>query len=84
MLGHYDFGEVPGVRAARRVLPPFVLGVVHVLPVDEHNNVGILLDATAVPQVGKHRTVACPVGHATAELRAGENADVQVPGHALQ
>ena len=60
VLGHDDFGDVAWVLLPRMELFPLLLGRVDVLSVDEHHHVGVLLDAAAVPEVGKPGAVARP------------------------
>ena len=58
--------------------------VVVALPVEEHNDVGVLLDGARLTQVGEHGPLVAAALIGTGELAEAENGDVQLLGHDLQ
>src|SRR5215510_8449621 len=48
---------------------PFGILVIHVLTVDEHDDIGILLDRAALAEIGQHGDRRLTSFHCTAELR---------------
>ena len=83
MLGDDDFGYVLGIYLVGVALLPFLFVEVEVVTVDEHDDVGILLDAAAFAQVRKLGAVGLAGFGGPAELGDGEDRDVEVAGHSL-
>ncbi len=59
-------------------------GVVVLVPVDEHDDVGVLLDGARFAKVSEPRTFVFPRFEGTVELRHGDDRDVQFSGQVLQ
>src|SRR5512136_2357883 len=58
VLGDYDVGDALRIGSVRVHVVPVLSLDVDVIPVDEHNDICVLLDAAAFPQVGEHGLVA--------------------------
>src|SRR5690606_11482655 len=63
-----------------------VLGfrVIHLVPVDEHDDVGVLLDSTGLAQVGVHRTLVGALFQRAVKLRQGDHRAVEFLGQGLE
>ena len=58
--------------------------VVHLGPVDEHHQVGVLLDGAGVAQVGEDRLpVAAPLLRGARQLRQRDDRHLELPASAL-
>ena len=73
VLGHDALGVVDAL-----------LVVVQRLPVQEHDDIGVLLDGPRFPEVGQHGLVFAAALDAPGQLGQGDHRDVQFLGHQLQ
>ena len=71
VLGHEDLGRAPVGR----------LGVVDLVAVDEHHDVGVLLDASCARRCRRPRSCGCPatVASKTGSSPSSRDADDRVP-----
>lgn len=73
VLCHDAFGGVGGV-----------LPVVITLPVEEHDDICVLLNGAAFPQIAEHGTLVFPLFIGAGELTEADHRHTQVFGHDLQ
>ena len=71
MFGNNDVSQTSRVGLLLDIvhLAPFILVVIHFVSINKDNDIGILLNAAAFPQVGKLRYMRGTPFHSTAELR---------------
>jgi len=55
MLGYYDVGNPLGIGLIRVTPLPRILSIIDLVPMDEQDYIGILLNAAALPQVREQR-----------------------------
>src|SRR3954465_8797944 len=58
--------------------------VVVLVAVDEHDEVGVLLDLAGLAQVAEHRPLVRPRLHTAGELRQGDHGDLELAGQDLE
>ena len=60
------------------------VGVVVVVAVEEHDDIGVLLDGAGFTQVGQHGALVLALFVGTAQLAQAQDGDLQLLGHDLQ
>ena len=53
----------------------FGIPVIHFIAVDEHHDIGVLLNRSTVPQITENRSLVGAIIDASIELREGQNGD---------
>ncbi len=87
MLRDDELGDARRVLRAGRVrmlLLPLLARGVHVLAVDEHHDIGVLLDGTGLPEVGEHRDVRSTGLDGARELGGGQHRHAELARKLLQ
>lgn len=74
MLGYHDFGDVFALR----------FGFVHVLPVDKHDDIGILFDRTTFTKITQLWSFFCPGFYLPAELGESDHRYLKLSGQLLE
>ena len=74
VLGHDDLGRAPVGR----------VGVVDLVAVEEHHDVGVLLERARLAEVGEHRALVGPLLEAAVELGQGDHRALELAGEDLE
>ena len=86
MFGYDDIRDAAGIRLLFDVmhLTPLLDREIHVISIDEENDISILLDAAAFAQVSKLRYMGGPPFYGPTELGHRQYRHTQFPGQGFQ